>query len=321
MRIGIQVSSSLKNRTGVEEYIYQLLQHLPAIDDYKNHQFFIFSREKLAWPLKIGWTQIRLSWAMLNNKLDVLFVPAHTFPLIRPKKLVITIQGLEYERAHEYYSWRQRIKLRYLTKRNARRADKIIVPSECTKKDLVEIYNINPKKIFVVYHGVSEPDIQNMGQRKSRSKYILYLGSNHKRKNVEGLKKAFDILNQKYQLPHKLVLAGIDKHVSESEKWRLLKDADLFVFPSFYEGFGFPVLEAQAAGIPVIASRNSSLPEILKNSAILINPENHQQIAEEVYKLITNSDLKQLLIKKGKQNIKRFCWKNCAQKTLKILCE
>ncbi len=91
MQIGIQVSSNLDKRTGVEEYVYQLLKHLPVVDDYKNHQFFIFSRENLSWPFKFGWTQIRLSWEILKNKPEILFTPAHTFPWIHPKNLIVTI--------------------------------------------------------------------------------------------------------------------------------------------------------------------------------------------------------------------------------------
>lgn len=154
MKVGIQVSSDLKKRTGVEKYIYQLLKYLPEVDGYKNHQFFLLAPETLKWPFKWGWTQIRLSLAMLKNHPDVLFIPVHTFPVIHPEKIVVTIQGLEFERVPECYSLWQRKKLRFLTKRNAKKAEKIIVPSECTKRDLIKFYNINPKKIFVIYHGV-----------------------------------------------------------------------------------------------------------------------------------------------------------------------
>ena len=163
MKIGIQVSSNLEKRTGVEEYVYQLLKHLPMVDDYKNHQFFILNRENLKWPIAIGWTQIRLSLKMLRNKPDVLFVPAHTFPLIYPK-LVVAIQGLEFEAVPKAYGWLKRKILRFLTKRNAKKADKIIVPSETTKNDLIKYYpaifkKSGASKIFVINHGVQE--IQN----------------------------------------------------------------------------------------------------------------------------------------------------------------
>lgn len=153
MRIGIQISSNIEQRTGVEEYAFQLLKNLPQVDDYKNHQFFIYNRETLKWPFKYGWTQFRMSWEMKKNPLDVLFVPAHTFPLIHPK-LIITIQGLEFEKLPKMYSFWKRKFLRFLTKRNIKAADKIIVPSQNTKDDLIKFYKVNPNKIFVIHHGV-----------------------------------------------------------------------------------------------------------------------------------------------------------------------
>jgi len=150
-------------------------------------------------------------------------------------------------------------------------------------------------------------------------KYILYLGTRHKRKNIEGLKKAYKILKKKYKIPHELILAGPDKYINDNKKWQLLKNADVFVFPSFYEGFGFPVLEAQLAGIPVVASNISSLPEILNNSALLINPNKPEKIAEAIYKIMKNPELKKELIKKGYENVKRFNWKECAKKTLELI--
>lgn len=147
-------------------------------------------------------------------------------------------------------------------------------------------------------------------------KYILYLGTGHKRKNIEGLKKAYEILKNKYKIEHELILAGVKNHVSKDKKWELLEGADVFVFPSFYEGFGFPALEAQSVGVPVVASNISSFPEILKDSALLINPEKPEEIAEAIYKIISNQNLKQQLIEKGYKNIKRFTWEDCAKKTL-----
>lgn len=318
MKIGIQVSSDLKQRTGVEEYIYQLIKHLSMLKNSKKHQFFLYSRENLKWPLKIGWTQIRLSLEMLRNKPDVLFVPAHTFPLIHPK-LVVTIHGLEYENVPEAYSFWRRKTLRFLTKRNAKKAEKIIVPSQSTRKDLIKFYKINPKKIQVIPHGTMlETKLSTL---KSKTKpYLLYLGSGHKRKNVEGLKKAFEILKEKYKIPHELILTGVEQHVDDNKKWALLKSAEIFVFPSFCEGFGFPVLEAQVVGAPVVASNTSSLPEILGKSALLVNPKNPSEIAGAIYKIIKNPKLKENLIKRGHENVKRFNWEKCARETFKILC-
>jgi len=290
MKIGIVNSLNLEKRTGVEEYVYQILKHFPIVDEYKNHQFFLlapfisnevkniagYTLKVLKWPFKFFWTQIRLSWEMLKNPIDILFVPAHTFPLIHPK-LVIMIHGLEYENVPNVYSWWQRTKSRFLTKRNAKKANKIIVPSQSVKDDLIKFYQTEPEKIFVIHHGIELS--ARGGSASSGKKYILYLGGGHKRKNIEGLKKAYEILKNKYppaspaklggrgKIQHELVLAGVDKYISAEEKWKLLKNADVMVYPSLCEGFGFPPLEAQSVGIPVVSSNVSSMPEILKSSA------------------------------------------------------
>lgn len=331
MKIGIQVSSDLNKRTGVEEYIYQLLKHLPRVDDHKNHQLFLYNRKSLKWPFAIGWTQIGLSLKMLRDKPDVLFVPVHMFPIIHPK-LVVAIQGLEFEVVPKTYSWLKRKILRFATKRNAKKADKIIVPSETTKNDLIKFYRINPVKIFVVYHGVGQNQnakIKTQNDKLKLKNYILYLGSNHKRKNIDGIIEAFEILKEKYRIPHKLILAGLRQdgkwedivfmsYVDEDRKWELLKNADVFVFPSFYEGFGMPILEAQKMGVPVIASNAGALPEILGNSALLISPENPSEIAEAIYKVLSDEYLSNELMKKGYENAKRFSWLKCAEETLNI---
>jgi glycosyltransferase involved in cell wall biosynthesis len=316
MKIGIANSLNLEKRTGVEEYVYQILKHLPKIDEYRNHQFFLYDRENLKWPFGKLWTQIRLSWEMLKNKPDVLFVPAHTFPFFCPK-LIITIHGLEYENVPQVYSWRERAKLRFLTKRNAKKADKIIVPSQFVKDDLIKFYRINPEKIFVVRHGI---ETQNSELKTQNSpKYILYLGGYHKRKNIEGFEKAYEILKNKYNIKQELILAGADKYISEDEKWELLKNADVMVYPSLCEGFGFPPLEAQSAGVPVVCSNVSAMPETLKDSALLVNPYSPEETAEAIYRVLSDDNLRNELIKKGQENVKRFSWLKCAKETLKVI--
>jgi glycosyltransferase involved in cell wall biosynthesis len=230
------------------------------------------------------------------------------------------------------YSFFRRIILRFLTKRNAKKAGKIIVPSECTKQDLIRLYGVNPDKIFVVPHGVENQNekIESQNDNLKFKDYILYLGSDQRRKNIDGIIEAFEILKEKYKIPHKLVLAGMKQdgkwqdiifmsYVDKNKKWELLKKAEIFVFPSFYEGFGLPVLEAQKAGIPVVASNTGALPEILGNSALLVNPNNSEEIAEAIYKVLSNEQLRNDLIKRGQENIRRFSWLKCAEETLKII--
>lgn len=160
------------------------------------------------------------------------------------------------------------------------------------------------------------------------------------------------MLKEKYNIPHKLVLVGgkgygfeevesekrkaksekdiiITGYVSEEKKWELLKNADVFLFPTFYEGFGIPVLEAQSVGTPVVAGNNSSIPEISTNyesgtnirirSALLVDPNNHEQIAETTYRLISDENLKNDIINKGYENVKRFSWEKCASEVAELL--
>jgi len=368
MKVAISINIPLERRTGVEEYIYRLLCNLSTIDGFKNHQFFILTPQitetlkeiaeksktnnneyvlkQLNWPFKKFWTIIRLGWEMYKNEYDILFVPAHIYPYLRKKtKLIVTIQGLEFEKLPRMYSFFKRTLLRWITKRNAKKANKIIVPSQSTKNDLIKFYQIDANKIFIVYHGVSDPPSRlgdtYLPAHNSDNKYILYLGRGDRRKNIKGLIRAFNTLKQNYQIPHRLILVGPNigydipnslkdeivctGYVNDERKWSLLKNADIFVFPSFYEGFGIPILEAQKIGTPVVCSSTSSMPEIVygptnsEPSAILINPYKPSEIAEGIHKIIRNQAFSDELVKRGYENVQRFSWPKCAKETLDII--
>ncbi|MFH1671230.1 MAG: glycosyltransferase, partial [Candidatus Portnoybacteria bacterium] len=224
MIIGINATAAFtKPRTGVEEYVYQLIKHLAALEGAKEHRFILyhpntndtnyarmtrilpenFELKELKWPLPM-WTQVRLASEMALNKPDVLFIPVHILPLIHPRNSVVTIQGLEHERYPEVYPKKHLVYLRWATKYASKKARKIIVPSESTKKDLTELYRVNPDKIHVIHHGVRHP----MSNMQETNKYILFIGRLEKKKNIEGIISAFELLKKKYQVPHKLVLAG-----------------------------------------------------------------------------------------------------------------
>jgi glycosyltransferase involved in cell wall biosynthesis len=191
-----------------------------------------------------------------------------------------------------------------------------------------------------------------ISSQQSANKYILFIGRLEKRKNLVSLIQSFEKIREYRANTRelftnediKLVLAGkkgfgfkeIEKacenspykndiilkdYVSEKEKKDLLKNADVFAFVSLYEGFGFPILEAMEAGVPVVASNNSSLSEIAGNAALLVDPQNTEEISQAIYKIFNDDSLKKFLIEKGKENIKRFDWQKCAQKTLEVLNE
>jgi len=303
-----------------------------------------FEIKILNWFLPM-WTQLRLASEILVHKPDILFIPVHILPKIHPENSVVTIHGLEYEYFPEYYPLWFRNYLRLSTKYAIRHARKIIAVSENTKRDLVKLYYADESKVEVVHHG-TEFKTQNAKLKtitqnlKPEKPYLLYIGRVELKKNILGILDAYKILKEKYKIPHELVLAGTPGfgydeisfkiknlkfkikelgYVSEDEKWQLLTGTDVFVFPSFYEGFGMPILEAQAAGVPVVASNTSSIPEITNNSALLVEPKNPEQIAQAVYKMIDDKTLRDKLIELGFDNVKRFSWEKCARETLRII--
>lgn len=391
MVIGIDASRvNIKNKTGTEYYSYNLIKHLLKID--KINKYILYSSRSLKDEFKglnfinrilyapYLWTQLRLSAEILKAPPDLLFIPAHTIPWIHPKKTVVTIHGLEYEYCPEAYSAFERRHLRLTTRLAVKWARKIIVPSECTKRDLIKFYQANKEKVKVVYHGydqkvqsqkslrrqssvfrsctateesfgasatkvksvIQNSKFKNTKYRIQNTKCILFIGRLEKRKNLVRLIQIFNLLKKKYNISHKLILAGkkgfgfkeikkaiqnssyqrdifLKGYILEKEKTDLLKNADIFVFPSFYEGFGIPVLEAMVSGTPVVCSNVSSLPEIVGNAALLVDPLDADKAAEAVYKLLKDENLRNKMIKRGFENIKRFSWEKCARETLKVL--
>ena len=360
MVIGINATAAFKKpRTGVEEYTYQLIKHLTMLEESRKHRFILYAPthlsgsrhvlpanfcvSRLSWN-KPMWTQLRLSAHLLFCQPDCLFVPVHVVPVVHPRKTVVTIHELEYEKYPNLYSFSQKKYLRFATKYSLKKASNIICVSESTKKDLIELYDTDPQKITVVYHGIELPKKIKSKQNiaKNAKPYILFIGRIETKKNVHGLVQAFDILKDKYSLAHQLVLAGsqgygyenvkiqilnskykddiIEKgYVLEKQKKSLLRNASVFAMPSFYEGFGMPILEAQSYGVPVVTSNVSSMPEVAGKAAVLIDPESADSIASGIYQIINDRIAHAQLVKKGYENLHRFSWQKSAQQTLAVL--
>ncbi len=365
MIIGIDASrTGYKQKTGTEYYSFNLIKNLIKLD--KKNKYLLYSRNSLPQDLqnlpenfktKIMyfprfWTQIRLSQEMFLNKPDLLFVPAHTIPIIHPKKTVITCHDVGFRNYPSSYSKFQLWHLEFTTKKAVKWAKKIITVSKSTKNDLINIYGAEPEQIEVVYEGFTnelyrpiEDDNKTKDILKKYNipeKYILFVGRLEERKNIPRLIHAFDNLRKEKGIKHKLVLVGkkgykseqiidvIDKlklkdevilsgYIPEQDLPYFFSGADLFIFPSLYEGFGIPILEAQACRCPVATSNISSMPEVAGEGAILFNPQKTDEIAQAIYKIISDNDLKNDLIEKGFNQIKKFSWQKCAQETLEVL--
>lgn len=371
--IGIDGSRAfLRDRTGIEEYAYQVISHLrQAIPCHfevvlyiKDGQLERMRQEKFILPhnwsvreirRKRLWTQIGLSREMYRGSVDVLFVPAHTIPLIHPGRSIVTIHGLEYEVCPQAYSWWERFYMRVSIQRSCRWAHRVIAVSENTKKDLGRLYRVKPEKIRVVYEGFSSFSRNNAFTAEVPERllgltdrpYILFIGRLEERKNITRMVKAYEMLRKRYGTSHRFILAGkpgygygavaqvIKKsaytadivelgYVSEEEKWHLYKQADMVWFITLYEGFGLPVLEAQSCGVPVITSSTSSLPEVAGKGALLADPQHPEEIALQASRLLENSrepGLRAELTGLGYKNLERFGWEQCVKEITDILLE
>lgn len=302
-------------------------------------------------PQRRLWTHLRLGRELRRHPPDVFFTPAHVIPLGTLGPAVATVHDLGYEYFPEAHPRRQLAYLRWSTRHNARIGRRVIADSQATRDDLMKFYSIEPAKIAVVYPGI-DPDLHRVedlsiiatatARYGIQSPYLLYLGTLQPRKNLVRLVEAFALSGLSAE-GYSLVLAGkagwlaeplltavaglpppvrsqvlLSGYVAEADKATLLSGATALVFPSLYEGFGFPVLEAQACGTPVVCSDTSSLPEVAGEGALLVDPLDTVALAGAMRRVIGEEKLRRKLIDRGRINRRRFAWVVAAVQILEI---
>ena len=272
----------------------------------------------------------------LKLKINIWFSPNLNFTSLSKKtKLILTVHDLSFEFLPECFTLKQRLWHWFLRpKKQCHRADLILAPSENTADDIVSEYSVDRTKVRVVGHG-HKLQITNY-KLQIKDKYILYLGTLEPRKNVGVLIEAYKKLTN--FKTYKLTIAGdrgwkSDKimrlikntagveyvgYVDAAKKAELYQNASLFVFPSLYEGFGLPVLEAMSAGAPVITSNRSSLPEVGGDAVYYVNPNNISELAEAMKTVLGDEKLRQAMIQKGLEQAKKFDWDKSAQMLLSL---
>lgn len=280
-----------------------------------------------------------------DPKIDVLFCPAHYTPRFCPVPTVVTIHDTSYLFFRNEFLKRDLFKLTAWSKHAIIKSAKVIAVSKSTKKDIVKNYHISENKIKVVHNGFDKTteSYKDSGDLFSmpKSPYILYVGTIQPRKNIKNLIAAFKKMS-KTRPTYKLVLVGKmgwlfgdvfdyvleqgleDKviftgYVSNSQLAALYKKAECFVFPSLYEGFGLPLLEAMKHRCPVVASNAASLPEVGGEAALYFNPKSIDDIEAKITEVLSNSNVKKLLVKKGLKRVQLFSWEQSAKETLKVL--
>ncbi len=301
----------------------------------------------------LGWPKVD---KMLGG-IDVFFMPNINFVALSKKvKLILTIHDLSFERFPEMFSLKRRLWHAIINpKKLCQRADAVIAVSDSTKEDIVELYRIDSEKVHRIYNSVSdecqmidrnEPNLLEV-KEKYRLPYafILFLGTIEPRKNVIAIARAFDklkSLNNPQLEKYKLVIAGGKgwstkpifeelrscKHtddiiyigrIDDADKPALYNLASLFVYPSYYEGFGMPVLEAMKCSVPVVASHTSSLGEIVAEAGILVHPEKPQELFDSIKEVLLNRDLSDRLKLSGLRRACMFSWRASAKEFLETV--
>jgi len=300
--------------------------------------------------LNLGLKTGKISFERLIGDFDVLFMPNPNQFNISPKaRLVVTAHDLSPIVTPEYYDLKRRLWHRFLNyKKIFQRADAIASVSDYTRQDLIRLLGVRPEKITTIYPGVDtqifNPSISETSLREVRNKYslpgdyMLFLNTLEPRKNLSNLIKAFDALDNETFL----VVAGkpgwkyrslfhqiknSKKHnrikylgyVKEEHKPALIRMSRFLVYPSLYEGFGFQPLEAAASGRVSVVSNVTSLPEVLGDAAMLVNPQDPESLRKAFVLLLNDPELVESLSKKALQKAKGFAWAEAAKKTLELI--
>ncbi len=400
MLIGLDASRANRpHKTGTEWYAFYLIKSLAAIDRHNCYRLYLdaplspeleatvknnanFSFKFLKWPFRAFWTLGRLSLEMIFHRPDVLFIPAHTLPLVHPRRTVNTIHDIAFVREHNLYlskRMQQSIpgsrrladffirlfsggkyganSLDYLYWSTAfalRRAKKIITVSQFTKEEILNVYPATPAaKISVVYNGYNtalyRPDYELKAVNEVLEKYglsqsyFLYVGRLEKKKNTPMLIEALALLRENYPaIKEKLVLAGdasfgydevryaieefnlnsdvfMTGWVPEEDLPYIFNGASAFIFPSKHEGFGIPVIQALACGLPTAVSNLPVLREVAGDAVLYFDQNDKRSLAQALVEIISDKDKRRLLRHKGLVRARQFSWEKCARETLKIL--
>lgn len=284
-----------------------------------------------------------------NLGLDIIHSPENATPFVKLRsKKVITVHDIIPYLFPETYSIITQLRYKLFFKRTLKTADKIIANSERTKKDLINYFDVPSEKIRVtllaadeIFKPLSHTEVTEVKRRyELEFPFILYVGNLEKRKNIETLIKSYYQIKQR-GINHKIVIVGkkgwksdnilaeishlklqddivFTGYVSDEDLPALYNAASLFVYPSIYEGFGLPPLEAMSCGCPVITSNTSSLPEVVGDGGIMFDPHDIDELANLMYEVLTNNELKDDLIEKGLRRAKMFSWNKCAKETLEV---
>ncbi len=299
---------------------------------------------------RLGWDMSR---RLLDDRPDLLHVQ-YTAPVYCPVPIVVTVHDVSFVDHPEYFTWFRAQQLRLTVRHTVARAARVIAPSDFSRDSIIATYGLDPARVVTIPNGVStsfRTVAKDLAKQRTRRRFqlqapfVLTVGDLQPRKNQMGLIQAFEeLLRRQPQLPHHLVLAGQDTWfagkvraaaarspfadrihllgwVGDEELLHLYNACDVFAFPSFYEGFGLPVLEAMACGTPVACSNQTATYEVADSCALTFDPSSVPEMVHCLRDLLMNPDLRARMSRLGQQRASRFTWDAAARRTLEVYCE
>lgn len=312
----------------------------PLVFDFPNFHYIETSLNPFSGFQRVIVEQFTLPSLLKKNNIELLYNLSVSGPLFWRGKIISTIHDCSYRRYHQGRSLGAILYLETMFYLSPRLSKKIIAVSEFTKQELIKIYKAAPQKIEVIHEAVPQLPNPNISFETIQKKfgiekpYFFWIGVSMPWKNISFLIEAFQKFSTRCPQFH-LVLAGeltreekqklqdaqriifLGK-ISDQEKVVLYQHSKGFVFPSLYEGFGLPVLEAQSLGVPVLTSNVASLPEVAGDGALFVNPYSIDDIVQGMYKIAMDKNLRKYLINKGYENVKRFSWEKAARQLIKV---
>ncbi len=346
-------------RTGVEEYCFQIIEALKKVipSDVKVTLYANsplredmmalpanWSVKILHWPFSKSWTQLRLSWHFLFHKPDIFFSPGQILPIICPEKTITMVHDSAFMAYPRAYGFLSRLYLRAMNRRIIKKSSTIITSTEFNKNELMKFYGTRVgKKVIVVplgFNTVQPPpkfDPKKFGINKP---YILSVGRLETKKNTKYLIQAFCVMKQSVDI--QLVLVGRPGvgygpiarqikqcpyvedivrlgYIDRPDLSGLFKNAIAFVFPSIYEGFGFPLLEALSLGTPAIAADIEALREVGGSSCVYVDPFDIKLLSDTILELVKNSGNQIKFSHEGRERAAQYSWEKAANQTWEVI--
>jgi glycosyltransferase involved in cell wall biosynthesis len=358
LRVGIDGRSFSSPAAGVRRYVANLVPALQAADERLELIALGGTRDAVPaglahveepWhpPTNLGWSVVGLPRAAARAQVNVVHAPAYTAPLWSTIPVVVTIHDVSYERHPEWYPYQRDVLRRLFYRRSARAAARVLTDSDFSANEIAAAYQIPRERITVAPLGVSDhfapvdrpTDTLPAGVT---TPFLLHVGDLHERRNLPLVVHAMFEAQRRPGMPAlSLVLAGVDRgigdtlrvyareagapesvvglgQITDGQLLALYRGAAALVYPSRYEGFGLPALEAMACGTPVIASRAASLPEVVGDAGTLLDPDDEAGWAEEIARVVSDEFHSARMRKAGLTRAKEFTWARTASLTLDV---